>query len=185
MLRKRRKIHHEINAGSMADIAFLMLVFFLLTSTLDRNYAFTRTTPPPEEKDTPPSSTAARNILNIRLNASDDITVDGKQRRPDELAKIVETFILNPANDTAYSQSVEKDIKLLGKTRVSVGAITLATADNSSYAKYITVNDKINLAFGKLRNELSVRKFGMEYTRLDNMRRSAIDEAYPLVLNEE
>lgn len=183
MLRGRRKVHHEINAGSMADIAFLMLVFFLLTSTLDRNYAFNRTLPAEDKKEQPQEANK-RNILSLSLNATGDLAINGKTSEVGALKDAIKTFILNPANDASLSEKVEKPVKQLGKVPVSAGVVEIKTDDNTTYAAYIRVNDQVNKAFAEMKDQFALKRFGAAYGLLDDFRRQIVDECVPVSISE-
>lgn len=183
MLRKRRKTHHEINAGSMADIAFLMLVFFLLTSTLDRNFAFNRNMPPPDD-DTEQAQADKRNILTLSLNASGDLSINGKLGDLSNLKETVKAFILNPANDANLSEKQPKTVKQLGKVPVSLGMIDIKTDDNTAYIAYFKVNDQVNKAFIELKDQFALKNFKTAYANLDEFRRAIVDECVPVLISE-
>ncbi len=94
----------EINAGSMADIAFLLLIFFLVTTTMDSSFGITRLLPPIEEEnpDTPPIKD--RNLLIVLINNNDDLLVEGAPLEVDELRQTVKDFILNEADDSSLPE---------------------------------------------------------------------------------
>lgn len=185
MLRSRRTIHHEINAGSMADIAFLMLVFFLLTSTLDRNFAFTRQTPPPDNNtNAKQQQTGSRNMFTISINDNNDLSVNGKRVEAGDLkAKIIE-FIQNPNESAALSEKQIVNVKMLGDVPVSKGIIAISTTDNTSYSAYINVNDIVNKAFAEMRDAFALRVFGLNYDKADELRKQSVDACVPLNITE-
>lgn len=168
----------------MADIAFLMLVFFLLTSTLDRNYAFTRNTPPPDKQTAEVQTTAARNMLNININDNNSITLNGRRVDAGDIKQKVIDFIQNPNDEATLSEKQPVNIKLLGNVPVSKGIIHITTGDNTSYAAYINVNDNINKAFGEMRAAYCLRTFGIVYEKADEPRKLAVDAAIPLNITE-
>ncbi len=181
MLRARRSIRHEINAGSIADIAFLLLIFFLLTSTMDRNYSMRRDLP---AISTDNSAVAERNVLTLSLNNVDELSINGKPATFDKVNTRIKEFILNPANDKALSEKVIKTVKLLGEVPISAGVVSIKTDDNTSYSAYYRLNDMINKTFLELKDQKAQKVFGLSYGKLDEYRRKAIDESVPVNINE-
>ena len=95
---KGRRLPQEINAGSMADIAFLLLVFFLVTTTIDTDFGIQRRLPPPQLEDVPPPKFHARNVFVVLANANDQLLVEGEPLEITELREKAKEFILNPNN---------------------------------------------------------------------------------------
>ena len=99
MAKGKRELQ-EINASSMADIAFLLLVFFLVTTTMDTDYGIARKLPPPLEEDMPdPPPIKKRNIFTVLANANDQLLVESDLMDISELKESAKEFILNPRND--------------------------------------------------------------------------------------
>jgi len=88
----------EINASSMADIAFLLLIFFLVTVTMDVDTGITRKLPPPVEDDTKVDFNQ-RNIFEVLVNSANMLLVEGKEGNLATLKDETKTFFLNPTND--------------------------------------------------------------------------------------
>ena len=66
----------EVNAGSMADIAFLLLIFFLVTTTIESDYGITRKLPPIQDENVEPPVIKERNIFKVLINSSDELLVE-------------------------------------------------------------------------------------------------------------
>ena len=88
----------EINAGSMADIAFLLLVFFLVTTTMDSDFGLSRKLPPPLEVDQEIIDIKQRNVLTVLVNANDQLLVKGELMQIEDLKEKAKEFIANPKN---------------------------------------------------------------------------------------
>lgn len=93
-----RRLAQEINAGTMADIAFLLLVFFLVTTTMDTDVGILRRLPPPQEIDVDPPEIKQRNVFVVLANANDQLLVEGKLLHISQLKEEAKEFILNPYN---------------------------------------------------------------------------------------
>lgn len=90
----RRELQ-EINAGSMADIAFLLLIFFLVTTTMDQDMGIMRQLPPiVEDLETPPE-VKKKNVYEVLVNANDDLLVEGKEMKITELKDGAIEFLTN------------------------------------------------------------------------------------------
>ncbi len=175
----------EINAGSMADIAFLLLIFFLMTTTMDIDSGITRKLPaPPTDIDVPPPIIKERNVYIVLVNSYDELFVEKEVMDISQLKDGVKEFITNPKEDIHLSEYREEEIELLGKVRVSRGVVSLQNDRNTSYAKYIEVQNELVKAFNELRDEYARSKFGMPFDELDEDRKSAIKKLYPQSISE-
>ena len=122
----KRKME-EINASSMADIAFLLLIFFLVTTTMNVDTGLPRMLPPMPTKDQKEVTQdyQVRNVLLVRINRSDKLLVGGHPMDVSELRDKAKEFLLNPNNDPNLPEKVKKTIPLLGDMMVTAGVISL------------------------------------------------------------
>lgn len=98
MAKSKNRMSNDINAGSMADIAFLLLIFFLVTTTMASDKGILNILPPKLDPNVPPPDIKKneRNIFNILVNANDDLLVEGEYRRsPEGLDEEIKMFVLN------------------------------------------------------------------------------------------
>ncbi len=178
----------EINAGSMADIAFLLLVFFLVTTTMDTDFGLARLLPPPieEEVETPPIK--ERNVFEVLVNSNDQLLVEGDLMQIEELREATKEFIANPGNAENLPEKKEKDIQFFGKTMVSKQVISLQNDNGTSYNMYIQVQNELAAAYNELRNEIAMEQFGVSYDALleagDKDKVKAIRNVYPQRISE-
>ena len=182
---------NEINAGSMADIAFLLLIFFLVTTTMDIDTGITRKLPPPPPEGVEPPKVKDRNIFKVLVNKNDRLLLNGK---PGDISmlKIMAKDFLNSGNlkspespdDMPEKRSV--DIPLLGgEIWISKGIISLKNDRGTSYNMYIQVQNELAAAIRELRDELSNRFFGMRFDQLtDQDKVKAIQKAVPVAISE-
>lgn len=175
----------EINAGSMADIAFLLLIFFLITTTMDIDRGITRKLPAPIPPNQKPPEIKERNIFIVLINSEDKLFVESAEV-PDvrNLCRDVKYFIQNPNNDPNLSEKTEKNIPILGNVKVSKGLVSIKNDRSTSYSKYIEVQNELVKAFNELRDEFAMDYFKVHFEELDAERQNAIRELYPLSISE-
>lgn len=180
MARSKRELQ-EINAGSMADIAFLLLVFFLVTTTMDSSWGLSRKLPPPLlENQEPPPPIKDRNVFVVLANANDQLLVEGELLDISQLREKTREFIANPQRKDDLPEFKEVDVDLLGPMQVSKQVISLQNDNGTSYNLYIQVQNELEAAYNELRDELAMEKFGMSYRALEELAKSddvAISEA--------
>lgn len=175
----------EINAGTMADIAFLLLIFFLVTTTMDVDTGITRMLPPPVQKNEN-VKVKERNVLKVLVNSHDMLMVNGKRMDINELKNKVVDFMTVHPNNSNYPEVEEKMIKELGKKMlVSKGIVSLKNDRGTSYKMYISVQDALAAAFNEMRNQTSRNLFGMEYHLLVNKQKiKAVNKIIPIRISE-
>ena len=180
---KQREIP-EINASSMADIAFLLLIFFLVTVTMDVDTGITRKLPPPVEDDSSVDFNQ-RNIFEVLVNSANMLLVEGKPGNLATLKEEAKNFFLNPTNDPNLPEKKLERIDLMGDMYVSKGVISLKNDRGTSYEMYIKVQNELTRAFQEMRDELSIEKFGTKYTNLvDPQKQEAIQAVIPMAISE-
>ncbi|MEZ4720467.1 MAG: biopolymer transporter ExbD [Flavobacteriales bacterium] len=172
MARNKRELQ-EINAGSMADIAFLLLVFFLVTTTMDSSWGLSRKLPPPLlENQEPPPPIKDRNVFVVLANANDQLLVEGELLDISDLRATAKEFISNPQRKEDLPEFKEEDVPMMGKMMVSKQVISLQNDNGTSYNLYIQVQNELEAAYNELREELSMQKFGESYKVLEEMTKS-------------
>lgn len=160
----------EVNAGSMADIAFLLLIFFLVTTSIETDVGLNRLLPRIEPQ--PQVVYPERNILVVDLNQSNQIMVDKKIVELKDLKKLAITFLDNggaPKNSEDYCdycQGLRSDTS--SDTPIKA-IISLSSSRETSYATYIAVQNELVAAYNALRNREAVRLFNMEYINMEKL----------------
>ena len=174
------------SAASMANIAFLLLIFFLVGTTMDVDSGLSRKLPPMPPPDTgeKPPVIKERNVFVVLINANDQLMVKGQQMNVHDLRKKAKEFIANPANKGDLPEKQIKDIPFFGEYWVSKGIISLQNDRGTSYDMYIKVQNELAAAYNELRNELAMEKFGRRFDQLDSERADAIQSIYPQVISE-
>lgn len=174
----------EVNAGSMADIAFLLLIFFLVTTTMDIDTGITRKLPPPVEDDTE-IDIKDRNIFKVLVSSSDRLMVEGEVSDIRTLREDVKEFMTNPFNLEDLPEKEMKFIDNLGEIEVSKGVVSLKNDRGTSYEMYIKVQNELTAAFNELRDNLSQQYYGVKFANLVNEDRvKAIQKAIPIAISE-
>ena len=175
----------EVNASSMADIAFLLLIFFLVTTTMDVDTGIGRILPPPADPSVKPPDFKTRNVMNVLVNKSDRLLINGHPGNITTLKEEVKEFITpHVPNNADFPEVYEDNIALLGTVYRSRALISLKNSRGTSYKMYIAVQDKLAQAFIELRDELSMKKFARHYDDLDEDSKKAINKAIPARVSE-
>ena len=189
----KRKVQ-EINAGSMADIAFLLLIFFLVATTMNTDTGLVRMLPPmpPEDQKQEDIKVKERNLFLVFINGRGDIMAgaSGKQEPIDlhQLTERTKEFIANPMDDENLPEKVNRDIDLPDGSKwvypVSEGVVSLQTTRDTGYQSYIMVQNELTRAFNEVRDEVAQRKFGAKFSDLPEEQRNVISKAVPLKISE-
>jgi biopolymer transport protein ExbD len=175
----------EINSGSMADISFLLLCFFLMVSNIDTDQGLTRKLPPPPDPNAPKPDVKERNVLKVLVNKSDRLLVQGQPIDIRQLKDKAKEFLTNPQNNPDLPEVEEVTINNLGTVRTTKGIISLKNDRGTSYDMYIQVQNELTAAINELRNELSQQRFGVKFADLNSDAQSeAIQKAIPIAISE-
>lgn len=191
-----RRAAPEINAGSMADIAFLLLIFFLVTTTMDVDTGLTRKLPPPiEEELEDPPEIKERNVFIVLANANDDLLVEGEPMLVSRLREEAKKFIIGDPSgqDPDMPEFKITEVPVFGKIPVSKQIISLQNDRGTSYELYIKVQNELVAAYNEVRNEYAQEKFGKTMKQLEKeagrskkaeMQLKAVKKVYPQRISE-
>jgi len=178
----------EINAGSMADIAFLLLIFFLVTTTMDSDTGLMRRLPPipdPNMEQPEDQQIKQRNILEVKVNKDNLLLVEGEIISFSELRQVAKDFIANVDESEDMPEKVDRELPFFGLVRVPKNAvISLQNDIGTTYGVYIAVQNELLAARDELRDQLSMASFGMIYDDLDVDRQTAVDDYYKVPISE-
>lgn len=156
----------EINAGSMADIAFLLLIFFLVTTTMDTDTGLIRKLPPPPEDNPEDIDVKQRNIFEVLVNANDQLLADGEYIPVTELKEKVKEFIKGDPNNPEMPEYKNEDVPIFGNIPVSKQIVSLQNDNGTTYQMYIKVQNELIAAYREVRNERALKEFGKSYDDL-------------------
>jgi biopolymer transport protein ExbD len=178
-----KKNSQEINAGSMADIAFLLLIFFLVTTTIETDLGIIRKLPP--DINIIPPVVPDRNVLTVLVNRNNELLVEQKRVQISELREVTKEFIENIKSDNKLPTLMEEEFDYIGKMLVtSKHVISLRSDRGTSYETYIAVQNELVAAYQELREELTQKKWGVSYADLNKEYRKVIDEVYSVKISE-
>ena len=187
MARKKRAVP-GINSSSTADIAFMLLIFFLITTSMDTDRGLARRLPPPpENKDQKQDDIIVkeRNVLQVRLNKDDQLMCGQDYIDIKQLKEKAKEFIVNPYDDEKLPEKHRKNIPLLGDSMITEKHVISVQNDvGTSYKAYIDVQNELVAAYNELRDELGKAKFGKTYAQCDEDEQKAIREYYPQKISE-
>lgn len=187
MAKGNRKVP-DINSSSTADIAFLLLIFFLITTSMDTDRGLARRLPPPPEKDQLDATDKIkeRNILQVYLNKDNQLMIgSGEYINIDQLKQKAKEFIANAGNEENKPEKVAKEIPFFGTAMVTdKHVISLNNDRGSAYNAYISVQNELVAAYNELRDELSQEKFQKNYAALSTEQQRAIRDVYPQRISE-
>jgi biopolymer transport protein ExbD len=181
-----RRAVSEINSGSMADIAFLMLTFFLMTTTMDVDAGLQRRLPPMPDPNQQQEDVKVnrRNILVVLINPSDRIFAGAQPIELNQLKDKVKTFVVNEYDDPNLSEKVLTEVENYGPYPVSKGVVSLQNDRGTSYEIYIKVQNELVKAYNELRDEFSMITYGKLYAKLDETQQNVVRTIYNQNISE-
>lgn len=169
---RNSRMSNEVNAGSMADIAFLLLIFFLVTTTIDVDKGVLVKLPPWSEEEPETLELKKRNVFSVLVNADNQLLVRGDLTNVKDLREKAKEFIRNPNKLENMAENPNKAI------------ISLKNDRGTEYSTYLEVYNELKAAYRELREVESQRKFGKIYDFLPRDKQKEINAIIPLVLSE-
>ena len=181
----------EINASSMADIAFLLLIFFLVTTTMSVDSGLSRQLPPPlpPDMEKPNVEVKERNIFVVLINSQNQLLVQGELLDIKQLKTKAKEFIKNEANSVNLPEILPVEVTFEGGITETVMTtknhiISLQNDVGTQYQKYIEVQNELVAAYNEIRNEYSTNRFGSTYAALSEENKKAVQDIYPQKISE-
>ncbi|NND33124.1 MAG: biopolymer transporter ExbD [Saprospiraceae bacterium] len=169
----RDRMKNEVNAGSMADIAFLLLIFFLVTTTIDVDKGITVKLPPWSDEPPEIQQMKTRNVFSVLVNAQDQLLVRGELTDITDLRERAKEFIANPQRRDDLSTNPKNAI------------ISLKNDRGTSYKQYLAVYNELKAAYDELWDEECLKMYSIPYSDdLPIAYKRAIKEKIPMVLSE-
>ena len=175
-----------INSSSTADIAFLLLCYFLMTTTMGSQTGLSRRLPPmpTEEQQQENQKVNRRNIITVKINSQDRIFAGGEPIDISMLKDKIHEFLTNPRKDENLPERVMTDIEGFGQYPVSKGVISLQNDRGTSYRQYIAVQNELVKAVNEIRDEFSLNNYGKKFIQLDEEKQEIVKKAIPQQISE-
>ena len=186
MARKKRTLP-SLNSSSMADVSFMLLIFFLITTSMDTDRGLARRLPPPPENKEQKDDIIVkeRNVLQVRLNKDDQLMVAGEWFEIGNLRKKAKEFIDNPNDDVKLPEKHVKNIPFFGEVMVTEKHVISVQNDvGTSYDAYLQVQNELVAAYNELRSDLAKSKFGKSMEELTEDEKKAVTDYYPQKISE-
>ena len=171
--------------GSTADIAFLLLCYFLMTTTMGEQSGLQRRLPPIPDANQQQQDQKVnrRNIIIVRINSADKLFAGSEAMDISYLKEKIKEFLTNPTNDPNLPEKEAKEID--GRTyMVSKGVISLQNDRGTSYQAYIAVQNELVKAVNELRDDFSRANFGKKFSRLTEEEQDIVKKAVPQNISE-
>lgn len=198
-----RRENPEINAGSMADIAFLLLIFFLVTTTMDVDSGIARKLPEKQEQQSTNVIVKEKNVLDIVVNRNNQLMVENEYVKVTDIKRLAMKFIDNgggvgapvgdkPGEPCDYCEG-DKDPN--SSDHPSKAIISLQSDRGTTYGMYVSIQNEIEAAYNELRDNLAMKRYGKSYDALlqdyeDNPTESLklkiddLKDKYPQIITE-
>jgi biopolymer transport protein ExbD len=175
----------EVPAASLADIAFMLLIFFLVATQMSTDTGLERRLPQwVEEEQETEMDVNERNIFVVLVNRNNDLLVEGQWSKVSELREKTKEFLANPNNDPNLPEKEPIEVPLFGEVMVTKGVISLQNDRDTRYDMYISVQNELVGAINDLRNELAQNKFGKIFENCTYEQQEAIKDIYPSRISE-
>ena len=164
MFRRRRfEQIPELNTSSTADISFMLLIFFLVTSSMDTDKGLLRQLPPLPQEQTPPTDVRKDHVMQVTLDARDQLAIDGTLLTPRQLKEQIMAFVA--ADRTEH-------------------VISIRTDRATTYEAYFRMQNAIVAAYAQLREAYARERFGKSYSELVEEQRDEVNQYYPQRISE-
>lgn len=186
MKEKRHNIP-AINSSASADIAFLLLIFFLLTSSLDTTKGMFRKLPPSNQDNAHKEKIdiLKRNILYVSIDEQNKIRCNDELTTINDLKPKLKNFISNPDNDNNLPEKTEMEFQGLGVVPVTIDHVIALEIDrNSDYQTYISVQNELATVYNELRDEFTKQYFHSDFKKSTPEQKEMARQAFPMKIAE-
>ena len=159
MIKRRKHIVPALNTTSTADISFMLLIFFLVASSMDIDKGLLRQLPPADTKEEPLEVDVSKErLMELKITGDNQLMLDGQ-----------------PVEVSGLRNRVAEFVSRVGSKHL----ISIDADPNSSYETYFKMQNEIVVAYAMVRNELAKRKFGQPLSRLTNDKRDEVKALLP------
>jgi biopolymer transport protein ExbD len=182
MARKKRTFP-EVPSASLADIAFLLIIFFIVSTTMDVDTGIYRLLPQWVDNVEAPKINK-RNTFVVLINKNNDLAINGEFAQVSDIKDRLKEFILNPNDNPNLSEKKEEVIEGIGPFMRSQGIVSLQNDRGTDYGAYMQVQNELVRAINELREEYSMEHFGMKMSKLTEAQQEAVKKAFPTAISE-
>ncbi|MBR6280332.1 MAG: biopolymer transporter ExbD [Bacteroidales bacterium] len=175
-----------LNTSSTADIAFLLLCYFLMTTTMGSQTGLSRRLPPMPDANAKVEDQKVnrRNIIVVKINSADRLLAGSEAIDVSQLKEKIKEFLSNPADDPTLPEKTWTEIEGYGQYPVSKGVISLQNDRGTSYHAYIAVQNELVKAVDELRDEFARSTYGKAFDRLTEEQQEIAKKAIPQNISE-
>jgi len=175
-----------LNTSSTADIAFLLLCYFLMTTTMGSQTGLSRRLPPMPDANAKVEDQKVnrRNIIVVKINSADRLLAGSEAIDVSQLKEKIKEFLSNPADDPNLPEKTMTEIEGYGQYPVSKGVISLQNDRGTSYHAYIAVQNELVKAVDELREEFARSNYGKAFDRLTEEQQEIVKKAIPQNISE-
>ena len=167
-------------------MAFILLCFFLMTTTMDQDKGLQRRLPPmpdPNQK-VEDQKVNRRNIIIVKINSADRLLAGSEPMDVSQLKDKIKEFLTNPNNDPNLPEKEEIEIENFGPCMVSKGVISLQNDRGTSYQAYMAVQNELVKAVNELRDEWAMANYGKLYIKCSEEEQGVVRKAIPQNISE-
>lgn len=176
----------EINATSTADMAFMLLVFFLLATSMGVKKSIRRELPPSTDSvRVEPLRVKERDLLVLRLDGEGRLFAGSEEIPLTDVKERVKHFIANPDNEESLPEKHSREVPLLGTVEVTdTHVIALRYDPHTDYRTYFEVQNLLLEAYHELRDAEAEKRFYCTFDRATSEQQEAIRACYPQRISE-
>jgi len=195
----------DLNASSQADIAFLLLIFFLVTTSMNVDQGLYRQLPPPQDNVDNHDKVNERNIFIVLINKDNQLAIEGELADISSLTERTIEFITNPKDKADLAEKVmaskkledatkenkvediknwKKLIEQFGDIGITKGVVSLQNDRGTNYETYIAVQNAIVAAYNITRDKFSQEQFGKVFDDLSADEQKLVKLVIPLNISE-
>lgn len=184
-----RRPFPEINSASMADIAFMLLIFFLVATRMESDKGIYQVLPAytDESNKIPPIKVLHKNLFVINLTNTNSLIVEKKPMQISELRKACVDFLTcmnNNPDDIACPGFETETFEGLGDVQVTKAIISIQNSRNATYEKYIEIQNEITAAYNEVKNRYAIQYYQKSYNALNSKQQGIIREIIPQRISE-
>ncbi|MFK8044712.1 MAG: ExbD/TolR family protein [Crocinitomicaceae bacterium] len=169
----------EVNAGSMADIAFLLLIFFLVTTTIEKDKGLLRSLPPIDDTEYEPPIIKQKNLFTVLINRNNQLLVEDEEMPLKDLRQAAIDFLdngggTNPAGERCDYCKGKSDES--SSDHPDKAIISMKHDRETSYEQYMDVQNELVAAYNVLREREATRLYKQYYPDADKVFTAMLEE---------